>query len=189
MIFKCYNLWIWQVHANPEESEEYEPLPPEPESLTEPYVEGKTRGHWNKRLSSFQKLIFIRNFKEEMVSCENNVPSFSFTFYWFIIIFQFDISVCWHKHSIVVTHIYTPTPLHNFNEHWFLLFYTTFSVIIFHAICSLSYHFIATVTPLDTDIWIHCDIPYLYIGSRLGFYIEVWDNCPLCYVLYPTQRG
>ncbi|PVD36438.1 hypothetical protein C0Q70_03422 [Pomacea canaliculata] len=55
-----------QVHANPEESEEYEPLPPEPESLTEPYVEGKTRGHWNKRLSSFQKLIFIRNFKEEM---------------------------------------------------------------------------------------------------------------------------
>lgn len=60
-----------QVRANPEQSKSYGPLPPEPtdEEVAEKSKEdsGKVKGHWNKRLNSFEKLIFIKYFREEKV--------------------------------------------------------------------------------------------------------------------------
>ena len=61
-----------QVRANLENSPEYGPLPPEPvlhddEDAGEEVAVGKIKGHWNVRLNSFQKLIFIKSFKEEKV--------------------------------------------------------------------------------------------------------------------------
>jgi len=71
------------VRANPESWEGYGPLPPKPAlEKTAPASEagvgdGKPasskerseplKGHWNLRLSSFQKLIFIKTFQEEQV--------------------------------------------------------------------------------------------------------------------------
>ncbi|XP_060075174.1 dynein axonemal heavy chain 6-like [Ylistrum balloti] len=60
-----------EIHANPDEYETYEPLPPEPEPLKEGQEQeievddGKIKGHWNLRLTSFQKLMFIKVFQEE----------------------------------------------------------------------------------------------------------------------------
>ena len=64
-----------KVRANPDTWDGYEPLPPEP--LEEPgedrpasakRADSKLKGHWNLRLSSFQKLLFIKTFEEEKVS-------------------------------------------------------------------------------------------------------------------------
>ncbi|KAL8568337.1 Dynein heavy chain 6, axonemal [Nucella lapillus] len=55
-----------EVNANPLDWDGYGPLPPEPkEGADEEYQEGVARGHWDKRLTSFQKLMFIKSFKEE----------------------------------------------------------------------------------------------------------------------------
>ena len=55
------------VNANPPEWEKYGPLPPEPKEGEEP-KEGQVKGHWNMRLTTFQKLIFIKAFQDEKVS-------------------------------------------------------------------------------------------------------------------------
>lgn len=74
--FLCMSvfLYLWtQVHANPEKDDDYGPLPPEPEPVQkgqqqeELQDDGKVKGHWDKRLTSFQKLMFIKVFKEEKV--------------------------------------------------------------------------------------------------------------------------
>ncbi|XP_046331899.2 dynein axonemal heavy chain 6-like [Haliotis rufescens] len=64
-----------EVHLNPETNEDYEPLPDEPapppliqetEGQEEAQADdGKVKGHWNIRLTSFQKLTFIKAFREE----------------------------------------------------------------------------------------------------------------------------
>ncbi|CAH1788942.1 unnamed protein product [Owenia fusiformis] len=66
-----------EIHGNPDESPNYGPLPPEPtppeppkegEEPKKEQDDGKVKGHWDKRLTSFQKLIMIKNFKEEKVT-------------------------------------------------------------------------------------------------------------------------
>ena len=61
---------IVQAKANPDTTDEYGPEPAEPTvgGDRDDYEEGKVRGHWDKRLTSFQKLIFIKAFSEEKVS-------------------------------------------------------------------------------------------------------------------------
>ncbi|XP_074661680.1 dynein axonemal heavy chain 6-like [Tubulanus polymorphus] len=54
------------IAANPTESPSYGPMPPEPTADEDPNSDA-VRGHWNKRLSSFQKLIFIKTFRDEKV--------------------------------------------------------------------------------------------------------------------------
>jgi len=67
-----------KVRANPASWRGYDPLPPEPvfkdSAETEEGKPGsekgrdvKLKGHWNLRLSSFQKLVFIKTFEEEKV--------------------------------------------------------------------------------------------------------------------------
>jgi len=67
-----------EVRANPASWRGYDPLPPEPvlkeSEETEDGTPGsgkagdaKLKGHWNLRLSSFQKLVFIKTFQEEKV--------------------------------------------------------------------------------------------------------------------------
>ena len=72
------------MHVNPVDWDGYsEPNPPPPpapsstdETTTQP-SEGKEEvpliGHWNERLTEFQKLIMVRIFKEEKVSLYSNV--------------------------------------------------------------------------------------------------------------------
>ena len=43
------------------------PEPPEPKEGAEVKDDDSVKGHWNKRLTSFQKLIFIKAFQEEKV--------------------------------------------------------------------------------------------------------------------------
>ena len=69
------NVLLWlQVNANPETSDIYGPEPPEPPPLNEDgegqqqQDDGKVKGHWQKRLTDFQKLMFIKAFQEEKVS-------------------------------------------------------------------------------------------------------------------------
>ena len=66
-----YSLIFKQVAANPKSHPDYGPLPPEPEPRRHgddpPKDDGKIKGHWDKRLTSFQKLIFIKAFQEEKV--------------------------------------------------------------------------------------------------------------------------
>ena len=64
----------FKVRANPESWEGYDPVTSET-SLKEwketedskPGQVGKVKGHWNVRLSIFQKLVFIKAFQEEKV--------------------------------------------------------------------------------------------------------------------------
>lgn len=60
------------MHVNPESLPSYGPLPPEPheEEIGKPAAEddGKVKGHWNRRLTNFQKLVFIKSFAEDKVS-------------------------------------------------------------------------------------------------------------------------
>jgi len=70
----CYISPCLQIHANPDKHEGYGPTPDEPEPLIEgqePELEaynGEVKGHWDKRLTSFRKLMFIKVFKEEKVT-------------------------------------------------------------------------------------------------------------------------
>ena len=68
---------LFQVQVNPNEHPGYVKLPPEPEPPSQTQDEsrdgeqaddGKVKGHWQIRLNSFQKLIFIKAFSEEKVS-------------------------------------------------------------------------------------------------------------------------
>ncbi|XP_064645339.1 dynein axonemal heavy chain 6-like [Lineus longissimus] len=58
------------IRPNPEKADEYGPVPPEPNC--EPGIpteeNGKVKGHWDKRLSQFQKLVLTKAFKEEKVT-------------------------------------------------------------------------------------------------------------------------
>ncbi|KAK3599709.1 hypothetical protein CHS0354_037182 [Potamilus streckersoni] len=59
-----------EIHANPSSLDIYGPEPPEPQPPKEGEEkqeedDGKVKGHWDKRLNSFQKLMFIKVFKEE----------------------------------------------------------------------------------------------------------------------------
>ena len=56
-----------QFYANPEEDEGYGPVPPEPAEDNLAPTENSVNGHWDKRLNTFHKLMFIKAFKEEMV--------------------------------------------------------------------------------------------------------------------------
>ena len=58
------------IRGNPETLESYGPLPPEPAPLQEGQEQeednsGAIKGHWDKRLTSFQKVMFVKVFKEE----------------------------------------------------------------------------------------------------------------------------
>lgn len=56
------------MRANPESYETYEGVPPEPQGVPgamEDMESDNTKGHWDKRLTSFQKLMFIKVFKTE----------------------------------------------------------------------------------------------------------------------------
>ena len=60
------------VRANPETDPGYGPEPPKPTPLKEgeQQVEddgSKVKGHWNERLTDFQRLVFIKAFQEEKV--------------------------------------------------------------------------------------------------------------------------
>lgn len=59
-----------EVHANPEEWEGYSNDPPA--AAAQPTTDEEDApvisGQWNERLSSFQKLIMVKCFKEEKVS-------------------------------------------------------------------------------------------------------------------------
>lgn len=55
------------VYANLPQWEKYGPLPPVPKEGEET-KKGAAKGHWDKRLTTFQKLIFIKAFKDEKVS-------------------------------------------------------------------------------------------------------------------------
>ena len=61
---------MFKVRANPDTFESYEALPPEPQGVPgamEDMESDNTKGHWEKRLTSFQKLMFIKVFKTEKV--------------------------------------------------------------------------------------------------------------------------
>ena len=68
-----------QIHANPQDWDGYTelnpPLPPAKDSTTEENDMAEMAnitGHWDERLTSFQKLILIKCFKEEKVRDINN---------------------------------------------------------------------------------------------------------------------
>lgn len=70
-----------EIRLNPKESPDYsvpEPppytRPPTPKGDESPEPEDDVVGHWEERLSSFQKLILVKNFKEEMLV--NSVTDF-----------------------------------------------------------------------------------------------------------------
>ena len=63
------------MNANPAESKDYGPEPAVPtqqqvqEELEKDDDGSSIKGHWQERLSSFQKLVFIKAFQEEKVRC------------------------------------------------------------------------------------------------------------------------
>ena len=60
-----------KVRLNPAESPSYMPPTPEPDpSELQPTKHFK--GHWNVWLNDFQKLVFIKSFKEEKVHYNND---------------------------------------------------------------------------------------------------------------------
>ena len=64
-----------KARGNPESLDSYGPEPPEPteeELMAVTEDDGKVKGHWNKRLSSFQKLLVVKVFLETKVSPECN---------------------------------------------------------------------------------------------------------------------
>jgi len=58
--------------ANPPEDESYQAPPPEPADDNLTPSADHVNGHWNKRLNSFQKLMFIKAFKEEFTTLAVN---------------------------------------------------------------------------------------------------------------------
>ena len=68
-----------EIHANPQDWDGYtEPNPPNLQSTTEEGDDISICGHWDERLTSFQKLIMIKCFKEEKV--EYNCDHFTAIF-------------------------------------------------------------------------------------------------------------
>ena len=67
VLFSAYH--FLQIRANPEEDSGYGPEPPAPDPAEdqEQIDDGTVKGHWDQRLTSFQKLMFIKVFKEEKV--------------------------------------------------------------------------------------------------------------------------
>ena len=58
-----------EVHANPQDWDRYtEPNPPPLPASSEDLDTPAVCGHWEERLSSFQKLIMVKCFEEEKVS-------------------------------------------------------------------------------------------------------------------------
>lgn len=55
-------MFVLQIRANPETDPDYGPEPPAPQEGedTEVLDDGTIKGHWDKRLTSFQKLMFIK---------------------------------------------------------------------------------------------------------------------------------
>lgn len=57
-----------EVHGNPPDWDGYtEPSPPPPEPAPEEGEAASYCGHWDERLTDFQKLIMIKCFEEEKV--------------------------------------------------------------------------------------------------------------------------
>ena len=58
---------LFQIRANPETDPEYGPEPEAPQEGEDMEImdDGTVKGHWNMRLTSFQKLMFFKVFKEE----------------------------------------------------------------------------------------------------------------------------
>lgn len=58
------------MHANPVSYEGYGPEPAAPPDDQDgiPVDDGKAKGHWDKRLTGFQKMMFIKAFQEEKVN-------------------------------------------------------------------------------------------------------------------------
>ena len=56
-----------EVHANPEKWEGYSSDPPVAAQPTPDEGEAPISGHWDEQLTSFQKLIMVKCFKEEKV--------------------------------------------------------------------------------------------------------------------------
>ncbi|KAH3860157.1 hypothetical protein DPMN_023048 [Dreissena polymorpha] len=56
-----------KIQANPETDPGYGPVPDPPQEGEDKDIvdDGQVKGHWDKRLTSFQKLMFIKVFKEE----------------------------------------------------------------------------------------------------------------------------
>ena len=63
------SLLTLQIKANPDEDPGYGPEPAEPDPAEDQEIldDGQVKGHWDKRLNSFQKLMFVKVFKEEKV--------------------------------------------------------------------------------------------------------------------------
>ena len=71
MLIIVINIFYHQIHANPEDWDGYTELNPPPPFVTSEESEGDAApitGHWDSRLTSFQKLIMIKAFKEEKVT-------------------------------------------------------------------------------------------------------------------------
>ncbi|BFZ25685.1 hypothetical protein BsWGS_28724 [Bradybaena similaris] len=58
--------------ANPEKDDGYGGEPSEPSEENPLVGETSVKGHWNKRLSNFQKLMFVKAFKEELTTLAVN---------------------------------------------------------------------------------------------------------------------
>lgn len=64
----AFNLFPLQINANPPDWDGYsEPNPPSPQPPPEEGEAPPITGHWDERLTSFQKLIMVKGFKEEKV--------------------------------------------------------------------------------------------------------------------------
>ena len=83
-----------KIHANPEDVEYSEPNPPPPSTAPPTNEEGTEdgneedvptiTGHWNSRLTSFQKLILIKAFREEKVNIVINSDVSCFMNYMYV---------------------------------------------------------------------------------------------------------
>lgn len=85
-VYKCLQtlfLTPAKVRANPDDVEYSEPNPPPPPATTPTNQAGTEdgnnedvppiTGHWNSRLTSFQKLILIKAFREEKVTFDQSM--------------------------------------------------------------------------------------------------------------------
>lgn len=55
--------------------------PPTPNEGEEPDEQDEPIGHWEERLTSFQKLILVKNFKEEKVLLSIFMPNHEFEYF------------------------------------------------------------------------------------------------------------
>ncbi len=80
LVIKCDQFFLFKIFANPENyeyPEPHPPVPPTPPPTTEEPTEEDNEdtptiiGHWDTRLSTFQKLVLIKSFREEKVHRNN----------------------------------------------------------------------------------------------------------------------